>query len=317
MPEFTIVDFWLYFETVLDSINLLLHSFGFYLQTKVRHGRFNANNMIVKCLSAIEILLASTSIACIICAHSKRLKVIGQYIFNTQVFMMGPMKFATILLITANRFMGCVHPITYRKYASKVAITAIVVITYTGDALVGSALWVVFDHHISNRKIVLCWLFLAFLLAVFILCVYAYTRIYTTLAASALRLSSHLPGKINLKLRSIVWNFIFHQGNATPLMIVVAFFVFVVVPWTWWSLTAMFFPHYSSLPWSVLGITLRLDAVSDALIYIYTDKDVKKLFLMKVSAAMQCRSNDVRPARDGFTAAFTTSARSTQQELNQ
>ena len=124
----------------------------------------------------------------------------------------------------------------------------------------------------------------------------AYTRIYTTLAASAIRLSSHLPGKTNLKLRSVVWNFIFHQGNATPLMIVIAFFVLVVVPYTWWSITAMFFPQDSLLPWSIYVITLRLDAVSDALIYIYTDKDVKKLFLMKFNATMQCRSNDVQPA---------------------
>ena len=241
MRKVQIFNFWIYSSPVFNFINLLLHSFGFYLLTKVRHGRFNANKMIVRCLSAVEILFAITSIGWNICHQTEKLKVIGQFINNAEVFMIGPLKFATILLITGNRFMGCVHSITYRKYASKVVITSVVGITYTGEALVGLALWVVTDHRTSNSKIVPCW-YLTCSASVFIPCVYAYARVYTTLAASALRLSIHLPGRAKLKLPSVIWNFIFHQGNTTPLMIVVAFFVFVVVPNTWWSLTEMFIP---------------------------------------------------------------------------
>ena len=80
-------------------------------------------------------------------------------------------------------------------------------------------------------------------------------------------------------------------------MIVVAFFVFVVIPNTWCSLTAMFCPHYDSTPLNIYTVTLRLNAVSDALIYIYTDKNVKKLFRMKFKTIKLwwCRSNDVEP----------------------
>ena len=60
-------------------------------------------------------------------------------------------------------------------------------------------------------------------------------------------------------------------------------------------------------------MTLKVNCIFDALIYVYTDKDVKKLFLLKVEGLkmlLGCpscwfRSNDVDPV-DGtvFTPAF-------------
>ena len=113
-------------DIIFSLVILILHTAGLYLLRNVHQGKFNVNNMIVTCLSGTEI---SYSIACMACDI---IVILGHYnagvfLVEFMAFIVNPMIHYIIVLITLNRFVGCVYPIFYRRYVTKnfARITAI------------------------------------------------------------------------------------------------------------------------------------------------------------------------------------------------
>ena len=161
----------------------------------------------------------------------------------------------------------------------------------------GSVLWLA-AKHFDDTRIVPYWL-MSYTTLTFVFCSYAYTRIYLKLAASTLRVSTHLPGRKDLKTRTIIWNFIVEQGHVTSLVLVICYLLFVQVPTTWFSLDVVL-SHDTSDTWVLGQVTFKLNCMLDALIYVYTNREVRRMLMVNVRlfACSWFASNDVAPKTD-------------------
>ena len=265
---------------ILDAMIVALHSIGFYLLRKVRPGKFNANNFLVSHLSAIDIVYGVASFA----VDSLFLEIFHQkdeewitkmansiLIFNTLVLAPGLQY--TILLITFNRFLACVCPVFYRKNATK----RVFLYTITGMWVFIVVCLVIVRKcalYFGEREIITYYM-MGGIVLIFLTILWSYTRIYLKLVKSSQRVSRHLPGRHNLKLPSIAWNFIFHQGHITALLIVLCHGVFIFTPLTIQTVKLKM--------WYMAVLFFKLSSTLDAVIYVYTDKEVKKLLLLKLA----------------------------------
>jgi len=257
------------FLTILDALILSLHTLGLYLLLCVQKGRYLANHTIITWLSCIEIIYSITSL-------SNDITGFVDYDLTPElefvIFITNPVIQFIVLLITINRFVGCMHPVFYKKFVTKKVVRFILLATCVTGVVTGSGLWSAVEHY-HDVMILLYWLTTG-ITATFIAIVYVYSRIYFKLAASTLMVSRHLPGRKHLKLRSVIWNFIFHKGYATSLLIAVSYIVFILVPCVWFLV--------NRVVWDCMIITFRVHYIIDALIYVYTDKMVRKVLVKKV-----------------------------------
>ena len=278
-------------QLTMAIIMVILHSIGFYLLRNVKRGKFNVNNVLITCLSGIEIVYGINIVLMYVHTH------VWKILFVIVTVVDGPVLHSTIILITFNRYMACIHPVFYRKYATKkilcITVVSMGMFYLPQCAVVGFA-----TIYYKDGRIFYWWMTIGINI-IFMFILYSYTRIYLRLAKSSQLLSRHLPGKQNLKLPSILWNFIFHQGHITSMAIVVCYFLFILIPAV---VTFMLFLVSRDLWLCFLWFSVmhNLNCIFDAIIYIYTDKDVKKLFLKKVNKMKQslcsCRRlNNVEP----------------------
>ena len=274
--------------------------------------------MLVTCLSATEIFFSITSIFVdISCLMGE--KRIGQA-EGFYIFIVYPMVFYIVFLITLNRFVGCLYPITYRKRVSKKLAYVLVLCIPLFSVMFGSAVGLIAYHF--DETIAFYWC-LSTIVLFFVFCVHTYSKIYMQLAASAQRIARHLPGRQNLQLGSILWNYIFHQGHITSLMIVAAYTVFVFLPGLWWSVCNIWFSKWYLQASIMILITWKLNCICDAFIYIYTDRQVRKLFVKEFNEVRTllpswfcCRSSEVGPFDERFTPAVISRS-SARQQANQ
>ena len=289
-------------QVTTTIIIIILHSIGFYLLRNVKRGKFNVNNILITCLSGSEIAYGIISVL----QHALLLQGNHSWLilFIIELFVIVPVLHSTILLITFNRYMACIHPAFYRKYATKKTLYITIVSMWVFSVALSVGVRSVFYNDVR----ILFWWMTTGISTVFMFILYAYTRIYLRLAKSSQRVSRHLPGQQNLKLPSILWNFIFHQGHITSLAIVVCYFLLIIIPGVVTSMLFHVSTHHfwSCFLWS--PVMYNLNYIFDAIIYIYTDKDVKKLFLKKVNKMKQslcsCRRlNNVDPVEGTFTPA--------------
>ena len=273
--------------TILDFIILILHTIGFYLLSCVKYGRFHTNRIIVKWLSGAEILY---SIVCLTDNISFFFHYDGDVV-DIIVFIMSPVIHFIVLLVTLNRFVACIYPVFYKKYITK---TVVHFITFgTCLLVVVAGISINYVHAI----ILLNWEWMAFSAASsFLIILYVYTTIYLKIAASTLLISKHLPGRHNLTLPSVLWNFIFHQGHATSLLIALCYTLFIIIP----SLLFLMMPEETAV-WNCVIITVRIHYILDAVIYVYTDRAVRRLFAARVLKIVSffralSRSNRVYPS---------------------
>ena len=197
-------------DMILCIITCVLHSIGIYLLRNVQFKKFNVNNILVTSLSGWEIVMA---ISCVLDYFLLWNDVsCGTTVMDIIFCSIRPIIVCTIVLITVNRFMACVYPIYYRKLATK-KIVAVMMIAWMIAVVAGEGIWRVGNQWPSQRTSIYLYSSLGVHTIVFVLVCYAYIKIYLVLAKSSRRVSRHLPGKKNLKLSSILWNFIFHQGH--------------------------------------------------------------------------------------------------------
>ena len=111
----------------------------------------------------------------------------------------------------------------------------------------------------------------------FLTILYVYTTIYHKIAASTLLISKHLPGRHNLTLPSVLWNFIFHQGHATSLLIALCYTLFIIIPSVFFLIM-----QENTAVWNCILFTVRIHYILDAVIYVYTDRAVRRLFVDRV-----------------------------------
>ena len=289
-------------------IMVILHSIGFYLLRNVKRGKFNVNNVLITCLSGVEILYGINLVLTFIHTHIWQ---IHYALLTTETVVWGPMLHSTIILITFNRYMACVHSVFYRKYATKNMLCITVVSTWM--FFIAQSVGV-FKYHEKDSRILFFSGTLYFGIF-FVFIFYAYSRIYLKLAKSSQRVARHLPGQHNLKLPSILWNCIVHEGHLTSMAIILCYLLFHIAPIAVAAVlindssSGFTIKHSSDLRIAWLITTPDyMNGILDAIIYIYTDKDVKKLYLKKVNNIKQlccsCRRvNNVDPVESRFTPA--------------
>ena len=298
---------WLVINIVFNTFSMLFHLLGICLLRNVKQGRLNANNILVTFLSVTEILFVVTFTWSILDYNVTS---------GLSSHVVGSMVHYVVVTITANRYLACVYPVAYRRYATKKVVRRVLVCVFTFNLATGTSVWLA--AHYFDSKIAAYW-WLVYIAIIFVFCVYAYTRIYMKVAASTLRTSRNLPGRQNLKLTSVLWNFVFHQGQATSLMIVAVHFLFVFLPISCWSICIIVFPRATEQAFDVFAIALSVNCMVDAFIYIYTDKSVRKVFVAKVKLiSLHFKRRDIAPrCNEGFAAAVvTTRARRTTRVEN-
>ena len=271
--------------TILDFIILILHTIGFYLLSCVKYGRFHTNRIIVKWLSGAEILYSIVSL-------TDDISFFFHYdgdVVDIVVFIMSPVIHFIVLLITLNRFVACIHPVFYKKSITKKVVHSITFGTCLLVVVAGISICYVHDIFL------LSWMAFA-VASSFLTILYVYTKVYHKIAASTLLISKHLPGRHNLTLPSVLWNFIFHQGHATSLLIALCYTLFIIIPFVLF----LIMPEKKAV-WNCVLITVRIHYILDAVIYVYTDRAVRRLFVARVLKIVSffralSRSNRVYPS---------------------
>ena len=263
---------------ILCSSVIILHSIGFYLLRNVKRGKFNVNNILLTCFSGNEILYGVNNVLYHVLAIQGNLSRL--IVFHIEIFAVVPLLNSTLFLITLNRYIACIHPRVYRKYATKKSLATIIVSTWLFSLVAGVVVWLVWN---SDTTTMYWWMTIS-VNTIFIFMLFAYIRIYLRLANSSQRVSIHLPGQQNLKLHSILWNYVFHQGHITSVCIVVCYFLFIIIPVLVTFVLFLYDTCYSCLLW--FGMMANLNCILDAIIYIYTDRDVRKLWVKKVHRMM-------------------------------
>ena len=208
------------------------------------------------------------------------------------------MSLASIYLITLNRLIGTVYPLWYRSVMTKKKLCAVVVCVNVVVIafVVGGNVLIMFSTNFWWIGIgIVSFIFFLY----FIFCFFAYVKIFFTILRSRWFTETITVEDNNTTLR-FVWLTIRKQGYVVPLFITLTYLLFVVLP-----IIAMAICHangnFSVMVLQVWAITSQLNNISDALIYIFGEKDIRAYLKNKIARNTNVDNNSVEMEVNSIT----------------
>ncbi len=181
---------------------------------------------------------------------------------------------ATLYAITINRLLGTTYPFWYKSNVTKkkfyiglLCCSVVAVVLNTGgNVLIGSPTSSPTARDIGFGMISFLYLFF------FVVCVYTYTSIFLIIFRSRQNSQTNYSAGIF----RFFWTTIKQGGYVVPLFITSTYLLFVVLPFISFIVCGY---GYSGkclgVALKLWGITHPLNNISDALIYVFGDKDIR------------------------------------------
>ena len=275
---------------VFNILSIIIHSIGIHLLRIVKRKRRSTSrneSTIVPVLNySLLILLSLSEIAWCICysvaAVWQIVYVSKQHIvFHIVLYFLWAseaMVIASLFAITSNRLISVVFPLWYRSVMSKkrfnvvVGLLCLIVVGMrVGGLSLSSGLIILKPSHTlwSIGFSMQCFIRLFYL----VFCVFTYFKIFRSIVQS--RQTSHRADSSPAATISL-WKTIREQRFLVPLFITFTYLVFVLLPFTVrlpcilgkWN-------NCAQLAFQIQMVTIIINNISDALIYILIDKDIQ------------------------------------------
>ena len=278
-------------------VNLLvaiLHAGGLYLLIRVKikpNNSTNNENMVFYTNTRLLIMLSASEMTVSLFLALQRISMLAKlsivpYIFSSIYQLSVGFSLSTMYLITLNRLLSTVNPLWYRRYVTKVKFTLVAILVFL---IVGGLVFgVSFTNMVFQYSSPTIW-FIAWLTAnllndfYFVFCVVTYVVIFITLSKSR-RMSRSRNHSTNSSSQCILTT-LKSRGYVTPFLITISHMLMVTGPLI--ATMVCWFTGCLVQASQVYYITFVLNNMSDALIYVFFDQQIRN-HLMK----MVCWRND-------------------------
>ena len=279
-------------SNVMHSIVVILHSCGLYLLFKVK--KTQNDNMVVYCNKKLLIFLSCSELFCgLLFLTSYVILQMKEWLLHSTftVIMLASagLSLSATYLITLNRLVSTMCPLWYRCSMTEtkfIVVAVSVCVVVTGIQVVCSL--VVYGYLtgqliiVSRPTFLICKQIISAIYNLYLIfCVFTYVLIFITILRS--RRNSHTNNNDGNSTTTcqFILNFIKTQGYTVPLLITSTFFGLVTIPLSiqtqckidGWS------PH--SLVCQIWRLTYPLNNISDALVYVLFDRDIRNHLKMK------------------------------------
>ena len=270
---------------LLICINLMaaiLHSGGLYLLLKVKETSSTTNNngnMVSFTNTRLLIMLSITDLSASLFLVIERLSTLMDilhisFISFFIVHITAGLSLSTMYLITLNRLVSTVCSLWYRRSMTKtkfVVVTVLVCVVVAGS-MFGNIVMIIFHLH-SATIVFIGGIIFAFVYDLyFVFCVFTYIAILITISKSRRNLQVNNDNDSTSTTFQFICATLKHKGYITPFLITLTYMVFVIVPFI-----AMMTCTYGCLvpAFQVWYVTFPLNNMSDALIYIFFDREIR------------------------------------------
>ena len=195
----------------------------------------------------------------------------------------GALGFSAVNFITINRLLSTVYPHWYRQYMTKgkfitvvvcvmfVLGSATTVVVIQGDTFTKSKFVSSVPMYVRGR-LTICIPQILY----FVFCIFAYFAILNTLLKSRRTTNNGTNENPNTSFQQIL-DIVRSKGYVTPFLITLTYAVFVAIPYIV-ELIILSTVGVSPVYWSwkkVIDIIWSLNNISDALIYVFCDRDIR------------------------------------------
>ena len=269
-----------YTSIILNTISIASHSVGLYLLSTAKRNRttnnrenmvFYTNFKLLIMLSVCELVSALIQIFVVASYEGKHplVTIIVSFLFTAS----SAMGFSTIVLITLNRLLSISYPLWYRSFVTKnkfigaVVLTSLVfVCSYAGIHLT-SFWYTAFGYAFGAIVMTIVGLY-------FFFCIFSYVIIANKILQSSRSVQSNNNVDENSGAENcvkIVYTVMRKQGYTAPFLITFSYLVFIIVPFM--SMWVLFWDFTSSA--IIWYISYGLNNISDALIYVFFDRDIR------------------------------------------
>lgn len=293
-PGFDYIDIWLTFKSlpnsikytsiILNTIGIASHSVGLYLLSTAKRNRAtsNSDNMVfytnfklLIMLSVCELLSALIQIIVVASYEGKHPIVtkIVQVLFTA----VSAVAFSTIFLITLNRLLSISYPLWYRSFVTKKKFIGAVVLTSLAFVCLFAGMQFFSFWYITYvLGYVLGAIVIILICFYFVFCIFSYVLIAKKILQSRRVVQSNNVVDENPEAVNCVY-FIYtamrKQGYTAPFLITFSYLVFIIVPYMSMWVYSLFSDLTSiAIIWY---ISYGLNNISDALIYVFFDRDIR------------------------------------------
>ena len=189
---------------------------------------------------------------------------------------------ATIYTITLNRLLSALYPFRYmgamtnKKFGIIYFCICVIILSLFGGGL--ALFWY---GGTQGRQWIATQLINFVVFFYFIFCVFTYVRIFMALLHSRRDIQRNVTQQATLTVKTFLWNRMKKQGYVTPLLITFSYLVLVVLPVVGKFVCVV----TTDFDWenncfqvalSVWFIGWNINNVSDAMVYIFFDIDIRR-----------------------------------------
>ena len=288
--------------TFLFLIGTVFHSCGFYLLLKIKKIQTGnmasyTNKKLLVLLSCSELLyglfVAITNTSILSGKKSDDLEVI---IPGSIAMISWGISISATFLITSNRLLSTVYPLWYRATITKKKFVVVVVSVTVVVTTISTICSLVYFQIIatSSNSIVISRVFMVIFLNLFLIfCIFTYIVILISIVNSQ-RNSQFSSGEDHnsTSLFQLTYNFIKTHGYATPFLLTFTFIIFICVP-NIVDIVCIVIKCSTREYVSKIAIsTFPLNNISDAVIYVLLDRDIRMYLKMKVRRSITTYENE-------------------------
>ena len=293
---FEYIDIWLIFKSlpnsikytsiILNTVGIASHSVGLYLLSTAKRNRApnNCDNMVsytnfklLIMLSVCELLSGFLQIIVVV-SHEGKHPIVTK-IVQVMFTACSAVAFSTIFLITLNRLLSISYPLWYRSFVTKNKFIGAVVLTCLTFVCLFAGMQF-FSFWYTTYGYVLGYVLGAIIMILtcfyFFFCIFSYVLIAKKILQSRRSVQSNNNVDENSGAVNCV-NFVYtamrKQGYTAPFLITFSYLVFIIVPYmSMWVYSLLLDLTSSAMIWY---ISYGLNNISDALIYVFFDRDIR------------------------------------------
>ena len=192
------------------------------------------------------------------------------------LYITGGLSLSTIYLITFNRLGSIVYPLWYRRSMRKkkfVVVTVLVCVVVTGLVFGSYLIRIIFVH--SPVIVSIGWVIIHLIYDLYlVLCVFTYVAILITISKSRRNLQVNNDNDSTSTTFQYICATLKSKGYIAPFLITLTYMVFVIVP-SMAMITCSFTGCLVPVIVQVWCVTFGLNNMSDALIYIFFDREIR------------------------------------------
>ena len=265
----------------LYLLAVVFHTGGLYLLRTVRKRKPSTattnDNLVSFTTTQLLVMLSvsqlSASLFIVIETVSRFVKLsLVSVIFGALWGISGGISLSTVYLMTLNRLVCTVYPFWYRRWLTKgkcvaVAVPVCVIVTCFafGNYLINRILSIQSPTIVLIGRVIYHFIYDFYL----VFCVFTYVVILTTISKS--RRKSQVNNTDDST--STTFQTLKRKGFITPFLITLSYMVFVIAPFL--AMVTCSFYGCMVPAFEVWWVTFALNSMSDALIYVFFDRDIR------------------------------------------